>query len=114
MGEPEKISIIGNMTRFMKLICFTVLLCGLSRSSSLSNDFDTAVKKGDVEMVRLLLAETESKKLMEYFMEGNKGGHTCLMLATLSKNVEIFKLILDKIYEDDQENLIKFIMKEDN
>merc|ERR1712224_884561 len=64
MGEPEKISIIGNMTRFMKLICFTVLLCGLSRSSSLSNDFDTAVKKGDVEMVKPLLDETESKKLI--------------------------------------------------
>jgi hypothetical protein len=70
-----------------------------------------AVTLVNKDQVRFILNEEESEQSIEWLIKENDR-KTALMVAAENGSEEIVKLLLDVFIEDKKENLIKYVMKE--
>merc|ERR1712034_261439 len=73
-----------------------------------------ASRKGNLNIVKSLLNAFEDKKnLIDFLMKENENKNTVLHLASLQEQKEIVKYLLNAFGEEDKDQMIEFLMKED-
>jgi len=87
------------------------LMINTNLTNTLNNALSNAVKKGDEENVRSVLATFPKSEEIQFLLKGNSKNITALHLASSYGHEKIVKMLLNFFNEEEKEKLIEYVMK---